>query len=73
MCVVSAVMGWGQKTYPNPVTFPLISYPAYQELIEKARKYDELTGQKYCPDPAKEQWHKELEQFMLDKYGLKPL
>lgn len=55
MCVVSAVMGWGQKTYPNPVTFPLISYPAYQELVEKARKYDELTGQKYCPDPAKEQ------------------
>jgi hypothetical protein len=72
MCMVSAVTGWGQTSFPNPLDFPHPLYPNYRELVEKARKYDELMKQQDCPNPEKDAWQKQLEQIMEEKYGLKP-
>ena len=72
MCTVSMISGHYQGLYPRQDHFPPMEYTNYQELLRKARLYDEMTGQKDCPDPAKAEWEKRLEKFMQDKYGLSP-
>lgn len=72
MCFVSMVSQHYFDQWPSPNHFPPDRYMDFQELIKKARKYDEMTGQKDCPDPAKDQWKKAVEEFMRDKYGLEP-
>lgn len=72
MCTVSMITGHYMPQFPDPRLFPPTIYPDYAELVRKARAYDELMKQPDCPDPAKEQWHAELERFMREKYGLAP-
>jgi hypothetical protein len=72
MCAVSMITGHYQGIYQNPQDFPNSRYHEYSELVRKARLYDEMTRQPYCPDPAKDAWHQALEKFMKEKYGLEP-
>ena len=72
MCTVSMVMGHFNQKWPDYRAFPPYQYEDYAELVRKARLYDEMMKQKDCTDPAKEAWHKQLEEFMRDKYGLQP-
>ncbi len=80
MCVVSMVTSHYQGQWPNfdrhlhGYTIPPVNeYINFQELVRKAKLYDELTKQKDCIDPKKEEWLKDLEKVMLDNYGIKPL
>ena len=72
MCAVSAVTGHFRDKWPDYRDFQPTFYPDYSELVRKARLYDEMTKQKDCPDPAKEQWHAAVEKFMRERYGLEP-
>lgn len=72
MCTYSMISGHYRELYPQPYTFPSQQYPGYQELLRKARLYDEMMNQKDCPDPEKAEWEKQLEKFMRDKYGMEP-
>jgi hypothetical protein len=72
MCTVSMISGHYMGLHPLPQTFPPAEYPNYQELLRKARLYDEMMKQPDCPDPAKVEWEKKLEQYMKEKYGLEP-
>jgi len=72
MCTVSMITGHYQGLWPNPQTFPQSDYENYQELLRKAKLYDEIMKQKDCPDPAKEAWHAALEKIMREKYGIEP-
>lgn len=63
MCVVSMVTGHYRDLYPAPHQFPPFEWPNYAELVRKARAYDEMTGQKDCPDPLKDAWNKQVEAF----------
>lgn len=66
MCVVSNIYDYGRKVWP---TYPTVSPPAptpeqweaFRELVEKARKFDELAGQPDCEDPTKAEWMAEIE------------
>lgn len=61
MCVYSMISDWGQH---RPVEYwqiqPYNTIQPYFELLEKARKYDELMKQKDCPDPEKAKFEQEL-------------
>lgn len=48
---------------PTPVDWEkeLQRMKEFQELIEKARKYDEMTNEPDCEDPQKTDWLKDLE------------
>lgn len=46
--------------YPRYQEFPAWKYGDYMELVRKAKLYDELTGQKDCPEPKKQEWHESL-------------
>ena len=80
MCVVSMISDHYMDKYPQPAMWPTPNggwtipkeYADYQELLRKAKLYDEMTKQKDCPAPDKVEWQKALEKFMKDKYGLKP-
>jgi len=72
MCTYSMVSGHYQGLWPNPADFPPLHYPNFQELIRKARLYDEMNQQRDCPDPAKVKWQDELERVMRERYGLEP-
>ena len=72
MCVTSMVMQTYFDQYPVPTQFPAHQWPTYQELMEKARKYDEMMKQPDCPDLVKHQWHEELTRFMRERYGMEP-
>ena len=72
MCAVSMIVGHYQEWYPNPLSMPSYDYPHYAELVRKAKLYDELMKQPDCPSPEKDEWHRKLEKFMRDKYGLEP-
>lgn len=72
MCVVSMIHDYHRERWPDPIEWDPTKWLGYQELLEKARKYDELMKQPDCPDPEKEKWAKELEEHMVQKYGLKP-
>lgn len=89
MCVVSMVHGHFQTPLiPVPHWPPLVPHiptaPAhpewtlerwheYQELLRKARQYDERTGQFDCPDPAKEVRYQEIQKMIEERYGLQPV
>lgn len=68
MCMVSAITGWGQQQWPY--TLPETKLPdikewiGFQEIVEKARKWDEANKQPDCVDPAKEKWLKELDALI---------
>jgi hypothetical protein len=69
------VSGHYREIFPTPQQWeqwPPPNYIDYQELLRKAKLYDEITKQKDCPDPEKVKWQKDLEKFMRDKYGLSP-
>lgn len=72
MCVTSMITQHYMQQFPQPLTFPVFEWPNYQELLRKAKLYDEMTGQKDCPDDAKTQWALELERVLKDRYGLTP-
>jgi len=72
MCVTSMVTDHYMLQYPTPLSFPAFKWPDYQELIRKARLYDEMMKQPDCPSPVKDQWAQELERIMREKYGLVP-
>lgn len=74
MCVVSMISDhymrqWPQRQFDH---VPPHDYLNYQELLRKARLYDEMTKQPDCPDPKKLDWQKALDQYMKEKYGLEP-
>jgi len=47
---------------PSPDPLPTKEeWEAFWELVEKARKFDELTGQPDCEDPQKSEWVKAIE------------
>jgi hypothetical protein len=63
---------WPQPDFPNPNIFPSNPQPveriptpeewaAFLELVEKARKFDEMTGQPDCEDPDKALWFEAIE------------
>lgn len=72
MCVVSMITDHYHDRYPKWERFPPSDYPDYQELLRKARLYDEMMKQKDCPSREKEEWQKKLEEFMKKQYGLEP-
>lgn len=72
MCAVSMVSQHYQMHYPVPTTFPDWQWPHYQELMRKAKLYDEMMKQPDCQDDAKAAWAKELERVMKERYGLTP-
>ena len=72
MCVVSMVTQHYFGRYPRFDQFPPTAYPDYTELIRKARLYDEMMRQKDCPDPQKDEWNRQLTDFMRRQYGLEP-
>lgn len=74
MCATSMIVDHFRQHYPTPNTFPSFApmYPDYQELVRKARAYDEMMAQKDCPKPEAEAWMKDVEKFMREKYGLEP-
>lgn len=72
MCAVSMIVDHFRDRYPSPLQFPQGVYPDYAELVRKAALYDEMMKQKDCPKPEAEEWMKQVEQFMREKYGLEP-
>lgn len=64
MCVVSMITQHYWEKYPNPYQFPIYRYGEMQELLRKARLYDELTGQEDCIEPAKDAWLQKVEIVM---------
>lgn len=62
-------------TYPNipqpttPYTLPASpnvpspeQWAEFKELVEKAKKFDELTSQPDCEDPKKQEWYDRMER-----------
>lgn len=75
MCAVSMVSDHYMGQFPDPTKWGLwdkSGYLDYQELLRKAKAYDEMTKQPDCPAPDKVEWQKAVEKFMQDKYGLTP-
>lgn len=72
MCSVSMITGHFREQWPQYERFPPQQYPRYQELLRKAKLYDEMMKQPDCPDPAKQEWNERLEKFMRERYGLEP-
>jgi hypothetical protein len=72
MCAVSAVSDFYMRQFPDIRQFPPVDYGFYQDLLRKAAEYDRITKQPDCPDPAKLQWQRAVEEFMRDHYGLEP-
>ncbi len=79
MCSYSAVGDYGRKYLPNPPPWPQPGYvqpyppgayltpeqwEAFKELLEKARAFDEQTGQPDCEDDEKTAWMVEVEERM---------
>jgi hypothetical protein len=71
MCSVSMIYDYGRQVWPTPTVTPppvVINPPptyeqwqAFLELVEKARQFDEITGQADCEDPEKAEWAKGIE------------
>ncbi len=73
MCLVSAITDYAMKQWPHPVYYPPGQYQEYLDILEKARKWDELTGQKDCVDPVKDAWNVALKAVMQENStGAKP-
>jgi hypothetical protein len=64
-----------QYTAPMAPLPPVWGWPRwdeYQELLRKAKAYDEAMKQPNCPDPNKEALMAEIERKLVEKYGLHP-
>lgn len=64
MCMVSAIMDYGRSIssdYWNPQT-----WPSFEEILEKARRWDELNKQPNCEDPEKATWIKDIERRLTE-------
>ena len=84
MCVYSMVSDHFMHRWPRPWSPPAPMFPEmpgvptpqeyedYQELLRKAKLYDQMTGQPDCPAPEKLEWEKRLREFMEKEFGLKP-
>lgn len=75
MCVVSMVSDHYKRMWPSPLEWQQVNnpdYSNYQELLRKARLYDELTKQQDCPAPDKVEWQEKIDKYMKDKFGLVP-
>lgn len=72
MCVVSMISDHYMPRWPQPLLYPPppIIYKDILELIEKARKYDELTGQPACPSPDKAKWVEEMYKMGNTTYSI---
>lgn len=67
MCAVSAVLNYGQQTWPNHQQVlgqPIVGWPEYQELLRKAAEFDRISNQPDCHDPAKGEWYSKMEERM---------
>jgi hypothetical protein len=60
MCAVSAVIDYGKKTWDWGWQYPtldpsmmILEMKTYLELVEKAKKFDEIAKQPHCEDPEK--------------------
>ncbi len=75
MCVVSMILDHGKDRWPLPdltIPEPIINPPdqlptpeelkEFKELLEKARKWDELVGEPDCELEEKMDWLRELEK-----------
>jgi hypothetical protein len=78
MCTYSMMMDYGRQVWPlpyyqpqnpfpnvtpSPVTLPTQEqWDSFQELCEKARKFDEMTDQVDCEDPDKVEWMRSVEE-----------
>lgn len=64
MCVVSNVTGYGRDLWPHPSVVPAGDYSklaVFNELIQTARKFDEVAKQQDSQDPEKENWEQEFQ------------
>lgn len=68
MCVVSMISQHYFDKFPSIPQFPYTTYLEYQELLRKAKLYDEMTGQKDCIEEQKDKWSKELSDYMRKTY-----
>lgn len=86
MCVVSNIGDYGRQQWPQPwKTIPLEpgSWPSdtpsreawdeYKDLIEKAKEFDQKTGQPECESEEKTAWMKDMEDRIsqLEQRGRK--
>ncbi len=69
MCSVSAVFDYGKNVPLQQWTLP--GWVEYQELLEKARKFDEIMAQPDCHDPAKAAWMREVEKRLKELEDVK--
>lgn len=67
MCVTSAILDYGRQQPYYSWTPP--TWQEYQDLLEKARKWDELAHQPHCEDPDKERWMKEVDDRLRKLEG----
>lgn len=79
MCIVSTIIDSGKSVWPGWVQpyQPMVSQPynneptpdqwrEFMELVEKAKKFDEMTGQANCEDPEKVDWMLKMESRMAE-------
>lgn len=80
MCAVSMIYDYGRQVWPwnptplppNPPTYVVNPVPtqeqwdAFLELVEKAKKFDEMTHQADCEDPEKAEWMRAIEKRLED-------
>lgn len=71
MCVASMISNHYYDKFPSIPMFPYPTYLEYQELLRKARLYDEMNNQKDCIDPLKDKWHNDLVTYMQNTSHLK--
>lgn len=67
MCTVSAMYDYGRNIPLKQWTKP--GWTEYQELLEKARKFDEIMAQPDCHDPLKTAWIKDVEKRLKKLEG----
>lgn len=60
MCSVSVLMDYGSNVPTHQWTVP--NWIEYQELLEKARKWDAIADQPDCHDTDKAEWMKAIEE-----------
>lgn len=63
MCTVSMIMDFGREQ-PREVWIQPTWPPMFEELLRKAKKYDELTGQPDCELDEKRQALKKIADSM---------
>lgn len=60
MCVYSMVLDYGQRIPDQQ--WDLRKWAEFQEIVNKAKKWDELMQQPNCEDPKKVEWEKRIEE-----------